>query len=392
MHKMKVVIVGGKLQGIEAAYLARKADWEITLIDRRNHPPACGLCDEFYQLDIVKDKSKLQNIIKKKDMIIPAFEDRYAVKHLIRLANKNEIPVAFDITANAISTSKRYSDMLFAKNNIPAPRYWPDCSLPLIAKPCSLSGSHGVSKIVTEEELKQFITKNPDYQKNWVIQEYLEGPSYSLEVIGYKGNYITLQTTEIHVDELYDCKRVVAPARLTDDLDKKFHNIASQIAGIINFTGIMDVEIINHNDSLKVLEIDARLPSQTPTAVYNSTGVNMLELLADIYVYERVPIKPSINAKKHVIYEHVKTSGTLLKTSGEHIMTEGGPLKYNKDFFGADEALTNYNGKNNSWVATLIITANSAQEVKAKRKEVLNAIMKRCGLISYIDSSIDYKS
>ena len=44
---MKVAIIGGKLQGLEAAYLAGKADWDVTIIDRVPGVPAAGLCQQF---------------------------------------------------------------------------------------------------------------------------------------------------------------------------------------------------------------------------------------------------------------------------------------------------------------------------------------------------------
>ena len=40
---MKIAIIGGKLQGTEAVYLAKKAGFEIILIDRDAQvPPASG--------------------------------------------------------------------------------------------------------------------------------------------------------------------------------------------------------------------------------------------------------------------------------------------------------------------------------------------------------------
>ena len=40
---MRLAIVGGKLQGTEAAYLGLKAGYEVVLIDRRSDVPASGL-------------------------------------------------------------------------------------------------------------------------------------------------------------------------------------------------------------------------------------------------------------------------------------------------------------------------------------------------------------
>ena len=51
---MRVAIVGGKLQGIEAVYLAHKAGWEVFLIDTNPGVPASGMCDFFIPMDIVE--------------------------------------------------------------------------------------------------------------------------------------------------------------------------------------------------------------------------------------------------------------------------------------------------------------------------------------------------
>ena len=39
---MLVAVVGGNLQGIEAAYLAKKAEWQVLTIDRKAVVPAAG--------------------------------------------------------------------------------------------------------------------------------------------------------------------------------------------------------------------------------------------------------------------------------------------------------------------------------------------------------------
>ena len=41
---MRVAVVGGNLQGVEVAYLAHKAGWEVFLIDKRTGAPASGIC------------------------------------------------------------------------------------------------------------------------------------------------------------------------------------------------------------------------------------------------------------------------------------------------------------------------------------------------------------
>jgi len=384
---VRVNVVGGKLQGVEATYLAHKAGWEVILIDKNPKVPAAGLCDIFYQLDITTETSGLSSVIKTVDLVIPALEDTIALERLRESTAKEDIPLAYDAAAYAVSSSKEKSNALFAELSIPIPRLWPKCNFPLVVKPSASSGSKGVRKIRKMEDLTTFFQQAGPKLDDWVIQEFLEGPSYSLEIIGFNGNCVVFQPTEIEVDSHYDSKRVFAPAELSQIADKQFREISIKIAKALNLTGIMDIEVILHNGTLKVLEIDARLPSQTPTVVNKSTGINMLTFLYDVFVRHSVPVVSGIDCEKGVVYEHIKVSQGVLKILGEHIMSEAGPLRYYENFFGADEALTNFAPGRSSWVATLIITGNSREEAWARRCEVIKDIRDYFGLSVYHDSA-----
>jgi pyrrolysine biosynthesis protein PylC len=377
---MRVAVIGGKLQGVEAAYLALQAGWEVLLIDRDPDVPARALAHYFIQSDVTTNVSDLSDIFKDMDLIIPALENDKALKSLKDLAKKRRFPLAFDDAAYAITSSKQKSDALFKEIRLPAPQSWPGYGFPIIMKPSGLSGSQGIQKIDNREELTSFDQEKNLQNENWIIQEFLEGPSYSLEVVGVNGNYYSLQPTIIEVDTMFDCKRVVAPASLSEALENRFTEIAIAVAEAINLKGIMDIEVILHKNELKILEIDARLPSQTPTAVLKSTGINMLELLYDIFNKGKIPVIPTIGDEKPVIYEHIRVSPNTLEVSGEHIISEARPLRYQTDFFGADEALTDFDPNHRSWVATLILTGRTKTEVVQKHHRVLETIRRTFGL------------
>ena len=372
---MRVAIVGGKLQGIEAAFLAREAGWEVILIDRKRNPPAAGLCQSFCRCDIGKDISSLPRIVEKVDLIIPAVEDVTALRALQRCAAEMNTPLAYDAEAYSITHSKKRSNRLFQKLGIPLPQSWPQCGLPLMLKPSTSSGSQGVAKLGTEQEVDDFIKRVGSGLKRWILQEYVEGPSYSIEVLGLAGHYVTLQVTELKMDSAYDCNRVLAPAEIPESLDRQIKQIALTIAKSLHLKGIMDVEVIlDHGGVPRVLEIDARLPSQTPTAVYESTGINMLELLWDIFVRDTMPIIPEIKALRGVVYEHIRASQNGLEFPGEHIMGEVDSLEIVHDFFGADVSVTNFNSLLFPWVATLITTGESREQAWLKRQQVIENI------------------
>ena len=113
----------------------------------------------------------------------------------------------------------------------------------------------------------------------------------ALEIVGRPGSYRALQVTDLYVDDDYDCKRVVAPSNLPPGLVAEFEKSSLAIAEALELNGVMDVEAILSRGELKILEIDARLPSQTPTAVYWSTGSNMVQLLGDLFLNRKTRIQ-----------------------------------------------------------------------------------------------------
>lgn len=379
---MRVAILGGKLQGVEACYLAHKAGWQVALVDKNPAAPAAKLCNDFYVFDLM-DSDKLSDLLRNVQFVIPALENKAVLDNIDQCAKQVGVKVVYDREAYALSASKLACDKLFADMKVPAPKPWPLCQFPVTVKPSGASGSEDVFLISNNQELAALRQKLGGFA-GWVVQEYLEGPSYSIEVVGCNGEYRVLQVTELAMDEVYDCKRVIAPAMLPADKEQEFCEIAIALARKLQLDGIMDVEAIYHNGLFKVLEIDARLPSQTLTAVYNSTGINALELLwfgvnARETAYDR-------ETPRGVIYEHIKVTPEQIEVCGEHIMASAGPLEWHQDFFGAAEALTNYCPNKKEWVATLIIDGEDRKQAWQQRERVMQAIMNQAGVRGYLDT------
>jgi 3-methylornithine--L-lysine ligase len=383
---MHVAIIGGKLQGLEAVYLAKKAGYKTLLIDKDHHVPAAGLCDRFLCLDLLTpaDHHQLQAALTQDiDLIIPALENRSALDTLTTLSALTGVPLAFDPAAYDLSSSKLKSDRFFTELGLPQPLPWPEGTFPYIAKPSAASGSEGVRLLETEAELQRFLNETAATPDQWVIQEYIEGPSYSIEVISDGKRFIPLQVTDLYMDEQYDCKRVVAPSTLTAVQQADFAALAVTLAAKIGLQGIMDLEVILHEQKLKLLEIDSRLPSQTPTAVYHSSGVNMLELIASVFTGIGGPLQTPPSPPTHpkaAIFEHLVVKNGYLQTAGEHVIASADPLSHEFDFYGADEVLTNHKPGLQSWVATLIISAHNREAVFAKRDEVVERITREMNL------------
>lgn len=379
---MKLAVLGGRLQGVEIAYLARKAGWQVVGVDRDATAPAAGLCDAFYAFDLM-DGEQLTMLLQTVDFVIPALEDQEVLDHINRCAAQAGVRMAYDREAYLLSSSKIHSDGLFAMLGVPAPKPWPFCGFPLTVKPSSASGSKGVRLCENARQFERW-QATVEHPETWVQQEFLSGPSYSIEVIGSEGGYRTFQITELEMDAVYDCKRVTAPVSLPEELETAFRNIALTLAKAVQLRGIMDVEVILHQGQLKVLEIDARFPSQTPTVVYQSSGINLVQALWQSGKKFECP-NPAANPGQGVIYEHIRVAGQSLSICGEHIMAEAGPLSLHRNFFGAQEALTNYRPGQPCWVATLIILGENPQAAQLQRDEVLATIRQELGITDYLD-------
>lgn len=371
---MKVAIIGGKLQGTEAVYLSKAAGIENILIDYNPVVPASGFADNFVCGDVVARDPEVVAAMKSADFVLPANENDAVLEAIVEICREEGLKLAFDPAAYAITKSKAKSDALMHDHDIPCPRYYPEGEAPYVIKPSGESGSAGVHKAESREEVEAFLAGCSD-PENWIIQEYLEGPSYSIEVIGTPGNYRTYTITQIHMDDVYDCCKVTAPCLGGTEAEHRFSQIAIRLAELVNLHGIMDVEVIDDGKDLKVLEIDARLPSQTPIAVLESSGMNFVKELADITVHGEFqsPIDDErINLGKYAVYEHYRrTEDREIKQEGEHMMATARPLQIREEFAGCKAFVSDYEMGKADFVSICINGEASEEQLENRRKDVL---------------------
>jgi len=394
---VRLLIVGGRLQGTEAAYLAAKAGWETLLVDRREAPPAAALADEHIIADVTENEARTRGLVTTCDAVLPACEDEATLAWLSERVPGWGVPLLFDLAAYRVSASKLASRRLFAELGVSRPGDWPACGYPAVVKPSAASGSEGVVVVRDAAELDAARRGLERGGHEVVVEEYVAGPSLSLEVLAWGGRAVPLQVTGLEFDAAYDCKRVVAPvgesgaggprparpdgacdweAAVAPGVLDALDAAGVCIAEGLGLNGLMDVEVMVSGAQAKLLEIDARLPSQTPTAVFWSSGLNIVELLAETARAGAPPVVDRTVARA-CVYQHVRAARGMLEVLGEHVMGGAGPLRLIPGFFGADEALTDYAPGRAEWAATLIVAAESAREARARAAAVV-AELARC--------------
>jgi len=352
-----ICLVGGKLQGFEAAYLSRKAGMKVIVIDKNPNALIRNYADEFHCFDIIKEPEKLFELTKKADALLPVNENLECIEFLNSVKDKFSCPVLFDFEAYWISRDKKKSKEYFASIGVPTPQDKP-AEPPYFVKPPCESSSVGARIIYEEEELK-------DLEPDMLLEEYVEGEVISLEVIGDGTHFSVVKETLVHIDETYDC-HMVTPL----PFDSDFRKISYALAANLSLKGIMDVEAISGPKGLKVIEIDARFPSQTPTAVYYSSGINLIELLFCAFGEGVEEIK-SLPENKYCIYEHL-----MLGENGAFVPVGEQVLSMGTDYgnYHEEPGIEIFLCKGERPVFTLVFWGKDMEEADEKKRKGLSIL------------------
>ncbi len=382
---MRLCVVGGALQGMEAVFLAHEAGYETVVIDRKAEAPALSICDEPHVLDPLKDVSAALEIFSSCDAVLPACEELDLLELLDDVLSDSHIPFLFDLDAYDISCSKRDSNDIMESVGVPLPGRWPECGFPVIVKPSSQSGSIGVSVAFSQEDVDKGLEIVKKLNDKPVIQEFVHGKSVSIEVIGSGDSARSYVTTEVVLDSNYDCKMVRCfPDILDESDDAQFREIGENVAVAIGLRALMDVEAILTPKGLRVLEIDARIPSQTPAAIYIATGVNLLEELVTTALGAPAGRTSSGGSG---IYWHLHFKNGVLRTTGEKEFGKVRAPKMGSGLFGSDRFISDYAPGAGEWHGTFMVSGTTPEEAEARRLSVLEKVEKECGVTEYVDGT-----
>lgn len=169
---------------------------------------------------------------------------------------------------------------------------------PVIVKPRDNSGSRGVKLCRNAEELKASIDEALENSKldTVLVEEFIEGPEYSIEGLHYDGNSEVIQFTEKKTTEFpYNVELGhKQPANLSEKHKAAICQIVSKIGKAMNFVNSPSHTELKINDrGIFVIETSPRLGGDyiTSTLTPLSTGINLEDQLLHIALGEVVDTK-----------------------------------------------------------------------------------------------------
>ncbi len=242
------------------------------------------------------------------DAIVTAATDKPLVM-MARIAEKYGFPF-FSVDTARWSTDKFQMKQRFLEGGVPCAKgrlvkgveETKDLIFPVIVKPRDNSGSRGVKLCRTEEELASSMTEALENSKldTILVEEYIDGPEYSIEGLHHDGKSEVIQFTEKKTTEFpYNVELGhIQPANINEDHKQRIREIVARIGRALKFENCPShTELKINEHGIFVIETSPRLGGDyiTSTLVPLSTGVNLEDELLRISLGEVInPVPQAI--------------------------------------------------------------------------------------------------
>ena len=170
---------------------------------------------------------------------------------------------------------------------------------PVIVKPRDNSGSRGVKLCRSKEELESSMNEALDVSKldTVLVEEFIEGPEYSIEGLHHDGMSEVIQFTEKKTTEFpYNVELGhIQPANISKENQQKIREIVDKIGAALHFENCPSHTELKINErGIFVIETSPRLGGDyiTSTLTPLSTGVNLEDELLKISLGETINPQP----------------------------------------------------------------------------------------------------
>lgn len=202
---------------------------------------------------------------------------------------------------------------------------------PVIVKPRDNSGSRGVKLCRDKNELQISINEALENSKldTVLVEEFIEGPEYSIESLHHDGKSEVIQFTEKKTTEFpYNVELGhIQPANINDENKQKIREIIAKIGKALNFENCPSHTELKINDrGIFVIETSPRLGGDyiTSTLTPLSTDVNLEDELLKISLGEAINPSPKAVQYSGVRFFSFK-EGSVIKHVPNEEFVKGWP-------------------------------------------------------------------
>ena len=221
-----------------------------------------------------------------------------------------------------VTTNKYAMRQRLSEHNLPCPRYkritsfdqWVngEFAFPLIIKPTDRSGSRGVAKIKTREDIEDALQRalSVSFADEAIIEEFIEGREISVEMVSWKGTHHFITCTDkVCTGEPYFVEiEQHVPASLSPDLKSRIVALVKETLTVLGVEyGASHSELlITEEGEIFIVEIGARMGG-------DNIGSNLVKLFTGYHFVQGV-IEIALGEFNPPRIRHLKQAGVYYLT------------------------------------------------------------------------------
>jgi len=321
MDKKSILIFGAGLNQYNLIEAANKLGLISVVLDPNFNAPGKDIADYFYVVEGNDYNTTKEIALKHKVAGLVTTQMEKPLRLMARLAK--ELGLRFhspEVVERSLD--KWLMKQTFLENHVPCARGklftvadtineddLKEFQYPLIIKPKDGTSSQGVFKIDLFNEINLNLDTTRNFSRNGevIIEEFLDGPEFSVETITFQGQTTIIQYTEKFITPFPHTVEMghLQPAELNSEQKQAIAQVvkdAVQAIRIDNSAAHTEVKLTK--DGPKVVEIGARGGGDFISSylTFTSTGVNMDEAIIKVALGEEPDLTSKVKQYSYIKY------------------------------------------------------------------------------------------
>lgn len=332
--KKTILFVEPLFYGVNLLKEAKKMECIVVVIIKDIKNPINNNYEGLYDDYIIADTQDCLDILykireskydKNFDALIPASD--YVTENAAIVAEQLGMRGA-SVVATKAARDKGLAQQIYVEKGVPCAKYAIVHDLdeaireanrigyPLVLKPQNACGSQNVCYISSERDLRNnfvvienFKTSYLNYKikDSYLLEEFLDGPEFSVEIYLENEKVLFSEVTEKEVSKLpYFVETMhVIPTSVLQDKENELKDVAEQAVKALGFkSGVLHVEVKYCSTGAKIIEVNGRPGGDNITSdlLINAKNVNLYKSLICWYLKEEVKFEKLTNFASAIIY------------------------------------------------------------------------------------------
>lgn len=351
----RIAIIGASDLQMPLILKAKEMDYETFVFAWAAGDPGEEAADHFYPISIT-ETDRILNVCKEiHPAAVATIASDLAAIAVTKIANALGLPGNPPETA-VIATNKFEMRKAFREAGLPTPEFVrvteqenlndiKKLRLPLIVKPTDRSGSRGIFKLTSYDEVEACVKQScaESFEKKAIIEEYIEGDEYSCECISQQGVHHFLTVTKKFTTGAPHFIETghMEPSGLSERMLEKVRDVVFQGLDALHVTtgaSHSEFKILPDTEDIRLIEIGARMGGDCigSDLVQLTTGIDFVENV--IRAAAGLPLRLDIGEKypyaavRYVFgkndYDHFQKTAEagevhIIRHSGFHFLENG---------------------------------------------------------------------